>query len=140
MEIENRKARFNYEIIDTYEAGIVLLGSELKPLRKGSASINETYAIIRNNEAYLLNMYIKSYDEASINNHEERRTRKLLLHKNEIIKINNNLKEKGLTLVPLKVYFKNNKLKVLLGLGKGKKNFDKREAIKKRDLERSLRS
>lgn len=138
MTIENKKARFNYEIIDTYEAGIVLKGSEIKSVREGHASLDEAYGIIKNDEAYLINMFIKEYKEANILNHEERRTRKLLLHKKEIYKIKRNLEIKGLTLVPLKLYIKNNYAKVLLGVGKGKKLHDKRESIKQRDIKRRI--
>lgn len=136
MEILNREARFNYFILEEYECGIVLVGTELKSIRLGKANIKDSYAVIKNNEVYLLNMHISQYKEGNIFNHEERRTRKLLLHKREIIKINNRLSQEGLTLVPLKLYFKKNKVKILLGLCKGKKNYDKRETIKQRDLQK----
>lgn len=136
MEIFNREAKFNYFILEEYECGIVLVGTELKSLRLGKANIKDSYATIRNNEIYLLNMHISAYKEGNIFNHEERRTRKLLMHKQEIIKINNRLMQEGLTLVPLKVYFKKNKVKILLGLCKGKKLYDKRETIKQRDLQK----
>ena len=135
MEILNREAKFNYFIEEEYECGIVLQGTELKSIRDGKANIKDSYATIRNNELFLLNMHISPYKEGNIFNHEERRTRKLLMHKREIIKINNRLTQEGLTLVPLKVYFKKNKVKILLGLCKGKKLFDKRETIKQRDLQ-----
>ena len=105
MEILNRKARYDYEIEETYEAGIVLTGTEIKSIREGKVNIKDSYAIIRNNEIYLLNTHISTYKEGNIFNHEETRTRKLLLHKNEIRKINDRIKIKGLTIVPLKVYF-----------------------------------
>ena len=136
MEILNKEAKFNYFILEEYECGIVLVGTELKSLRMGKANIKDSYATIRNNEVYLLNMHISSYKEGNIFNHEERRTRKLLMHKHEINKINNRISQEGLTLVPLKVYFKKNKVKILLGLCKGKKLFDKRETIKQRDLQK----
>lgn len=136
MEILNREAKFNYFILEEYECGISLVGTELKSLRNGKANIKDSYATIRNNELYLLNMHISAYKEGNIFNHEERRTRKLLMHKHEIIKIANRVNQEGLTLVPLKVYFKKNKVKILLGLCKGKKLFDKRETIKQRDLQK----
>ena len=139
MEIVNRKAKFDYEIIDTYEAGIVLTGTEIKSLRQGNANIKDSYAVIRNNEAYLLNMHISIYKEGNQFNHDETRTRKLLLHKKEIYKLRDKIALNGHTLIPLKVYFNKNYAKVLLGVGKGKKNYDKREAIKKRDTEMYLK-
>lgn len=139
MEISNRKATYDYFIEDTYEAGIVLKGTEIKSIRKGSANLKDSYAIIKKNEIYILNMYIDHYAEGNQFNHEERRTRKLLLNKHEILKIANKINAEGYTLVPLKLYFKGNKAKILLGVAKGKKTFDKRETIKARDLEREVR-
>lgn len=139
MEILNRKARYDYEIIDTFEAGIVLKGTEIKSIRNGSANLKDSYAIIRGNEVFLLNMHISHYKEGNIFNHEEERTRKLLLHKKEILKLNDKIKLEGYTLIPLKIYLKNGIAKVELGLAKGKKTYDKREAIKKRDTEREIR-
>ncbi|MDD2202825.1 MAG: SsrA-binding protein SmpB [Bacilli bacterium] len=139
MEINNRKATYNYFIENTYEAGIALKGTEIKSIREGSANLQDSYAVIRKNEVFLLNMYVSHYKEGNQFNHEERRTRKLLLHKNEILKISNKINTEGYTLIPLKLYFKRNKVKILLGLAKGKKIFDKRETIKKRDLEREAR-
>jgi len=136
MEIYNKKARFDYFIEDEYEAGIVLTGTEIKSVRNGNCNIRDSYAIIRNGEVFLLNMFIGQYKEGNIFNHEETRSRKLLLHKTQIKKINEKLELKGLTLVPLKLYFKDNRLKVLLGVCRGKKTFDKRETIKERDLKR----
>lgn len=138
MEIINRKAKFEYEILDRYEAGIVLTGTEIKSIRKGSANIKDSYAIVRNNEVILLNMYISEYKEGNIFNHNETRDRKLLLHKSEIKKINDKIKIKGLTLVPLKVYFSHGKAKVELGLARGKHTYDKKETIKQRDIEREM--
>ena len=136
MKIQNKKANFLYFILDTIECGIELKGTEIKSIRKGSCDIKETYATIKNNEVYVLNMYIAKYKEGSLFNHDERRTRKLLLHKNEIKKLKEKKEREGITLVPLELYFKGSNAKILLGICKGKKLYDKREAIKKRDLER----
>lgn len=138
MEIVNRQATFNYFVEDTYEAGIVLTGTEIKSIRKGKCNIKDSYIIIKNNEAYLLNTHISHYDQGNIFNHEETRTRKLLLNKNEILKLSNKLNIEGYTLIPLKIYFVKNRAKVLVGICKGKKNYDKRESIKEKDLEREL--
>lgn len=137
MEIKNKKAYFNYFVEKEIECGIVLHGTEIKSLRKGSCNIKDSYVRIKNNECYIINMYIAKYDEASIFNHAEYRERKLLLHKNEIRKLQESIKLDGYTLIPLKMYLKNNKAKILVGLCKGKKLYDKRESIKKRDLERA---
>ncbi len=139
IEINNKKARFDYEIIDEIEAGIVLTGTEIKSIRCGNANLKDSYAIIKNNEVFLLGMHISPYKEGNIFNHDELRTRKLLLHKKEILKINNKLVLDGYTLVPIKLYFVKNKAKILLGIACGKKNYDKREAIKKRDIDRELK-
>lgn len=139
MEISNKKATYDYFVEDTYEAGVVLKGTEIKSIRKGSANLKDSYANIKKGEAYLLNMYIGHYVEGNQFNHEERRIKKLLLNKSEISKIAIKIHTEGYTLVPLKLYFKGNKVKILLGVAKGKKTFDKREAIKKRDLEREVR-
>lgn len=139
MEILNRKARHDYFIEDEYECGIVLTGTEIKSIRDGSCNIIDSYGIIRKGEAYILNMFIGTYKEGNIFNHQELRTRKLLLHKKEIIKLSQKIKMEGFTLIPLKLYFKKNKVKILLGVCKGKKNYDKRETIKERDIERNLR-
>lgn len=138
MEILNRKARFNYEIIDTIECGIVLKGTEIKSIRDGKANIKDSYGIIRDNEVYILNMHISPYENGGVFNHQETRTRKLLLHKKEILKLKNKLELEGFTLIPLKLYFVNGKAKIELGLCKGKKLYDKREDSKKRDVEREL--
>ena len=140
MEILNRKAKYNYQIFETVEAGIVLTGTEIKSLRVGKANIKDSYARIKNNEVFLINMHISSYENGNIFNHDETRERKLLLHKKEILKFRDKIKLEGYTLVPLKVYLKNGRAKVLIGLSKGKKNYDKREDIKKRDIERSIRA
>lgn len=139
VEINNRKAHFDYEILDTYETGIVLTGTEIKSVRLGNVNLKDSYGIIRNNEIFLINMHISEYKEGNIFNHDEKRTRKLLLHKKEILKIRDKVNLEGITLVPLKLYFKKNKVKILLGIAKGKKTYDKRESIKKRDTEREIR-
>ena len=140
MEINNKKARFDYFIEEEIECGIVLKGTEIKSIRAGLANIKDCYAIIRDNEVFLLNMHISKYEEGSIFNHDETRTRKLLLHKKEILKLKDKLTLQGYTLIPIKLYFKNNKAKILLGVCKGKKNYDKRETIKKRDTEREIKA
>lgn len=139
MEIKNKKAYFNYFIEDELEAGIALVGTEIKSVRKGSVNITDSYVRIKNNEAYIINMFIEKYETASIFNHEETRERKLLLHKKEIKKLLEEVKQEGYTLVPLKVYLKNGKAKILIGVARGKKLYDKREAIKKRDELRERR-
>ena len=138
MEIVNKRARFNYFVIDEYEAGIVLTGTEIKSVRNGSCNIKDSYGIIRKGEVYLLNMFIGQYKEGNLFNHNETRDRKLLLHKKEIKKISKDIEVQGLTIVPLKVYFKDSKLKVLIGVCRGKKTFDKRETIKERDIKRDV--
>ena len=135
MEIVNRKAKYDYEIHDTYEVGIVLTGNEIKSVRKGSVNLKDSYVIIKNGEAYILNMHITNYDKSYINE-DETRTRKLLLHKDEIIKINDKISIKGFTLVPLRLYFKNGKAKLEIGVAKGKHTYDKKESIKERDIKR----
>lgn len=139
VEINNKKAYYDYFVEKEIECGICLTGTEIKSVRKGSVSLADTYARIKNNEIYTVNLYIAKYDEGNRFNHDERRARKLLLHKNEIIRLANDVKLEGYSLVPLKMYFKGNKVKLLLGLCKGKKNYDKREVIKNRDLERENR-
>lgn len=136
MEILNRKAHYDYFIKETYEAGIELQGTEIKSLRKGNANINDSYARIKNGEVYLTNMYIAKYEEGNIFNHDERRERKLLLHKREILKIDSEITTKRYTLIPLKTYFVRGKAKVELGVCQGKKLYDKRESIKERDIKR----
>ncbi len=138
MEIKNRKVNYDYEIESTYEAGIVLKGTEIKALREGKANLKDSYAIYKNGEIFLLNMHISPYDKGNIFNHEETRTRKLLLHKKEIYKIRDAIEKEGYTLVPIKVYFSKNNAKVMIGIAKGKKNYDKRETIKKKDMERDI--
>lgn len=138
MEILNRKARFNYFIIEELECGIELKGTEIKSIRLGKSSINDAYARVKNGEVFLTNMFISKYKEGNVFNHDERRERKLLLHKKEILKISKLIEINHYTLIPLKLYFKKNKAKILLGVCKGKKLYDKREVIKNRDLERNI--
>lgn len=134
----NRKAYHEYEILETYEAGIQLLGTEVKSLRMNQVSLNSSFAQIKNHEAFLLNADIAQYSFGNIMNHEPTRTRKLLLHKTEIVRLLSKTKEKGLTIVPLKLYFKSGRAKVELGLAKGKKTHDKRETIKKKIVDREI--
>ena len=136
MEIQNRKARYEYFIEETIEAGIALKGTEIKSLRKSSCDLIDSFAIIKKGEVYLLNAFIAKYDEGNIFNHDTRRTRKLLLHKSEINKIAGSLATKGYTLVPLQVYFKGSLVKVEIGLARGKKLYDKRQDIAKKDQRR----
>lgn len=140
MEINNRKAKYDYQIFETIEAGIVLTGTEIKSIREGKVNLKDSYAKIKNGEAIIINMHISHYDKGNIFNHDETRTRKLLLHKKEILKLNDKIRLDGFTLVPIKLYFKKNKAKLLLGIAKGKKDYDKRESIKKRDIERDIRT
>jgi SsrA-binding protein len=140
----NRQARHNYFIDEVYEAGLVLVGSEVKSLRDGKANLVDSYARIQKGEAFLVNSHISPYPGASRFNHEPTRTRKLLLHQREIERLTGKTKERGLTLIPLKLYFKNGRAKVELGLARGKKLYDKRETLKRkmaeREVERSLKS
>lgn len=140
MEIKNKKAYFDYFIEKEIEAGIVLTGTEVKSIRKGSANIKDTYAKIKNNELFIINMYIAKYEEGNRFNHDERRTRKLLMHKKEINKLIEYTAQEGYTLIPLKLYFKDNKVKVLIGLCKGKHNYDKRRALKEKELKKEERN
>ena len=138
IEIKNKKAHFDYFIEEEIECGIVLKGTEIKSIRNGQANIKDCYAIIKNGEVFLLNMFISKYENGSIFNHDERRTRKLLLNKREILKLRDKVEISGYTLVPVKLYFKGNKAKILLGIAKGKKNYDKRESIKEKDVKRDI--
>ena len=137
-EIKNKKATFDYFIEEELEAGIVLKGTEIKSIRNGLANLKDCYAIIKNGEVFLLNMFISKYENGNIFNHDERRTRKLLLNKKEILKLRDKVEINGYTLIPTKLYFKNNKAKILLGVAKGKKNYDKRESIKEKDIKRDI--
>ena len=138
MEILNRKAKFNYFIEEEIECGIELLGNEVKSIREGACNIKDSYATIKNNEVFVINMFIKKYSHTSIFNESETRSRKLLLHKKEIKKLKEKIEKEGYTLIPLKVYFNKNRVKIELGVCKGKKLFDKRESIKEKDLEREM--
>lgn len=135
----NKKAFFDYEIIEGLEAGVVLLGTEVKSAKEGKINLKDAFVKIMNGEAYLLNCHISPYSHGNITNHDPTRTRKLLLHKKELNKLIGKSKEKGLTLVPLKMYLKGNKIKVEIALAKGKKIYDKRESIKKKDLSREIK-
>jgi SsrA-binding protein len=136
---ENRKARFNYEILEKFEAGLMLTGSEVKSLRAARADLSDSYAMVLRNELWLVGAHIAKYPAANIFNHEEKRDRKLLMHREEIDKLVGKIQEKGLTLVPLTLYFKDGKAKVSLGLARGKKAPDKRETTKRRESDRELR-
>jgi len=135
---KNNKARFNFEIEDTFEAGIVLLGSEVKSLRNGKANLIDAYGKIRGGELFLLEVHISPYEQSNRENHEPRRERKLLMHKGEIKRLIGKVTEKGFSLIPLKLYFKNGRVKVEMALARGKKTYDKREAIRKKDQRREM--
>ncbi len=134
----NKKARHDYDISGEIEAGIVLVGTEVKSIRQGKINLKDSYAEIKNGEVFLRQMHITPYQNAYYDNHEPLRSRKLLLHNREIKKLIGKVAERGFTIVPLKVYFKNGKIKVQIGLAKGKKLYDKRESIKKRDIQRDM--
>ncbi len=134
----NKRASHDYHILETWEAGLVLTGSEVKSLRNGRANIGDAYAILRDGEVYLINLHISPYEQASYFNHEPTRTRKLLLHQKEIRKMIGAVERQGLTLIPLELYFKKGKAKVALALGKGKKLHDKRADLRKKDDEREM--
>ena len=134
----NRKARHDYFIEETVEAGVALRGTEVKSLRLGLANLTDSYVLIRGNEAFLFNANISPYTHGNIANHEPLRTRKLLLHKAEIVKLLWKMSQKGFTLIPLKIYFVRGKAKVLIGLAKGKKSFDKRDTIKAKESKREV--
>ncbi|MCP5004352.1 MAG: SsrA-binding protein SmpB [Planctomycetes bacterium] len=140
MEIisKNKKARFNYEILERFEAGISLKGTEVKSIRIGNISLGESYAQIKDNEVFLLNLHVSPYEQGNRENHEPTRTRKLLLHRQEIRKLIGKIQQKGLTLLPLTIYIKKGIIKVELALGKGKRLVDKREALKKKSVEREI--
>jgi SsrA-binding protein len=135
---KNRRARHDYAIIDTFEAGLVLTGSEVKSLREGKANLSDAYGIVRNGEIFIINLHISVYERASYNNHEPTRTRKLLLHKREIGRLIGAIERQGLTLIPLELYFKRGIAKVAIALGKGKKQHDKREDAKAKDADREI--
>ena len=134
----NRKALHDYFIIEKIEAGIALKGTEVKSLRLGDANLQDSYATIKNAELWLLGLHISPFEKGNINNHDPRRERKLLLHKKEILRLFGKISQKGFTLIPLNIYFKKNRAKVTLALATGKKLYDKREAIAKREIEREM--
>ena len=134
----NRRARFEYEVLDTYEAGLVLRGPEVKSLRAGKASLSDAYAVVRRGEAYLVNAHISPYEEAGRENADPRRERKLLMHRAEIARLSGDVSERGFTIVPLSLYFKDGRAKVELALARGKKLHDKRETIRRREEDREL--
>jgi SsrA-binding protein len=136
--VSNRKARHDYSVIDTYEAGMVLMGTEVKSLRLGRASLTDAFASVEDGEVFLRNMYIPEYTMGSWTNHEPRRRRKLLLHRGEIERLIGKTREGGLTLVPLRVYFSSGKVKVEIALAQGKKSYDKRQDLAKRDAQREI--
>ena len=144
MNIQNRKAFHDYTIEETFDAGLVLQGTEVKSLRKGNASFTDAFAYVKNGEAWLRDFYIKPFEQGSYYNHDPRRDRKLLLSKKEIRELDRAVLQKGNTIIPLKIFFKNGFAKVQIGLAKGKKRFDKRQSIKqkdtKRDVDRALKS
>ena len=135
----NRRARHDYHIEEVLEAGIALQGSEVKTLRGGKASLQDAYAVVRNNEVYLMGVHIPPYPQASLQNHEPTRSRKLLMHRDEIKRLIGKTAEKGLTLVPLRLYFKGNKVKAEIALARGKRSYDKRQTIAKREAEREMK-
>ena len=134
----NRKARHEYFLLDTYEAGMVLKGSEIKSIRAGQVSLAQAYVSLDNNEAWLVNSHIAPYDQASHNNHDPLRMRKLLLHKSEIRKLSDKVRQKGATVIPLRIYLKDGRAKIEIALAKGKKQYDKRAEIAKRDAKREM--
>jgi SsrA-binding protein len=135
---KNRKARFNYSIEDTFEAGIALLGSEVKSLRQGKGNLTDAYGKIIDGELFLVDAHISPYNQANRENHEPRRRRKLLMHKREIRKLTGKVAERGFSLIPLQLYFRNGRIKVRLALAKGKRAYDKRESIRKKDQRREM--
>jgi SsrA-binding protein len=135
---QNKKAFHDYSIEETLEAGILLQGTEVKSLREGKANLKDSYVIVKNGEVFLLNCHISPYSHGNIMNHEPLRTRKLLMHKKEIAKLQDRAAQKGYSLIPLKLYFKNSHVKVEIGLAKGKKQYEKRETIKKREADREI--
>lgn len=134
----NRKAHFNYEVIEAYEAGIVLMGTEIKSVRDGKMSIGDSYCLARNGEVMMINSHIEEYIFGNRFNHEPKRTRKLLLHKKEIQRLIGKTSERGFSIIPLKAYFRRGKLKVEIALCRGKKAFDKKETLKERDLKKQF--
>jgi SsrA-binding protein len=137
---DNRKAFHDYHVLETWEVGLVLLGTEIKAIREGRVNLRDSYARLENGEVWLANVHISPYSHSGYSHHEERRQRKLLLHKHEINKLTGLVREKGLTLVPLQLYFKNGRLKASLALVKGKQVHDKRESIRRREVDRETRA
>ncbi len=137
---DNRKALYDYTVLETFEAGVALLGTEVKSIREGSVNLRDSYARLDNGEVWLLNLHIGPYSHSGYSSHEERRQRKLLLHKAEIRKLTGKVAEKGLTLVPLRMYFKAGRVKVAIALAKGKQLHDKRETIRRREVDRETRA
>jgi len=137
---ENRKARHDYEVLQTLEAGVALLGTEVKSIREGSANLRDSYARVQGGEVWLLNVHISPYSHRGSAEHQDTRPRKLLLHAHEIRKLTGRVAERGLTVVPLQMYFKNGRVKVAIALVKGKQAHDKRETIRRREVERETRS
>jgi SsrA-binding protein len=135
----NRKARYEYEIFDTFEAGVALLGPEVKSLRAGRANLSDAYATIRGREVFLVGLHISPYPQAGRANPDPRRERKLLLHRAEIARLQGRVEERGFTLIPLQLYFKNGRAKVQLAIARGKRRYDKRQAIRSRETDRELR-
>lgn len=138
INITNRKARHDYEIIESIEAGLVLIGSEVKSLRKGKASLRDAYGRVIKGEIWIIGMHISQYEKSTYQDLDPLRNRKLLLHKNEIKKLTRRIEEKGLTLIPLRIYFNNNKAKVEIGIARGKRQYDKKEEIARRDAKRDM--
>ena len=138
IEIKNKKAFFDYYIEDKYEAGIVLKGTEIKSIRKGSANLKDSYARIKNNEIFVINMFISTYEEGNRFNHDERRERKLLLNKREIFKIRDKVEKEGYSLIPVRLYLKNGKAKLEIAVAKGKKIYDKRQSLKEKSIQRDI--
>ena len=137
---DNRKALHDYHVIETWEAGIALLGTEVKSIREGAVNLRDSYARLENGEVWLLNVHIGPYSHTGYSSHEERRQRKLLMHRDEIRKLTGKVAERGLTLVPLQMYFKNGRVKVVIALVKGKQAHDKRETIRRREVDRETRA
>jgi SsrA-binding protein len=137
---ENRKARHDYHVLDTFEAGIALMGTEVKAIREGRVNLRDSYARIENGEVWMMNVHISPYSHRGYADHAELRQRKLLLHRDEIRKLVGRTAERGLTLVPLELYFKNGRAKILLALAKGKQEQDKRETIRRREADRETRA
>ncbi len=135
---QNKKARHDYFIEETYEAGIKLMGSEIKSIRLGKINLSDAYVTFKDGEAYVLNMHISKYDYSNRYNHEETRTRKILLHKNEILKLFSKTREQGYAVIPLKVYLKDGLAKMEIGLAKGKKDYDKRQTLKEKDAQKRM--